>query len=66
MVLRLREMIGLLNPMLNHPLMEAPFDRLPEAQPAVDPDDLMKQTLARARPDWPSIDEVISLESIKP
>lgn len=65
MVLRLRETVGLQNPAIDHPLLEAPFDRLPEPQPKFEPDELMKGTLTRAREDWPEIDNVLSLESIK-
>lgn len=63
-VLRLRELIGLSNPRLNHPLMSAPFDELPEAQPVFRPDELMLATLKRAREDWPHIEQLTSLQAL--
>jgi hypothetical protein len=64
LVLRLRELIGLSNPMLDHPLMEAPFDRFPETPPAYVPDALMLGTLERVRQDWPNFDQEVSLASL--
>jgi hypothetical protein len=64
LVLRLRELIGLSNPVLDHPLMEAPFDRFPEPPPVYVPDALMLGTLERVRQDWPHFDEEISLASL--
>lgn len=61
---RLRELVGLRNPVLNHPLLEVPFDKLPEPQPAYVPDDLVRGTLARVHEDWPDFDEIVSLESL--
>lgn len=60
---RLRELSG--NPVLNHPLMEPPFDRLSETQPPYEPDELMLGTLARVHEDWPDFDEAISLETVR-
>ncbi|WP_206957290.1 hypothetical protein [Trinickia acidisoli] len=62
---RLRELVGLTNPVLNHPLLEAPFDKLPESQPAYVSDDLVQGTLARVREDWPDFDEIVSLEALR-
>jgi len=62
---RLRALSGLINPVLNHPLMEAPFDRLPEAQPPYKPDDLMLGTLTRVHEDWPGFDAAVSLGAVK-
>lgn len=62
---RLREWEGLANPVLDHPLMAAPFDKLPEQQPVPELDELMQAVLKRAREDWPNFDEVLSLESLK-
>lgn len=64
MLFRLRQLIGLQNPVLDHPLLEAPFDHLPEIQPTYPPDEFMQGTLARARQDWPEFDRVVSLESL--
>lgn len=64
LVLRLRELIGLSNPMLDHPLMEAPFDRFPDTPPAYVPDALMLGTLERVRQDWPNFDQEVSLASL--
>ena len=63
-LLRLREFVGLSNPIINHPLMDAPFDRLPEEQVGFVSDELMNGTFARARLDWPSIDQVLSIGSM--
>lgn len=63
-IFRLRELIGLSNPQLDHPLMAPPFDRLPETQPPLEPDELMQATLARVREDWPHFDGVTSLEAL--
>lgn len=62
---RLREWEGLVNPVLDHPLMAAPFDKLPLEQPVPPLDDLMQAVLKRAREDWPQYDEVLSLEALK-
>jgi hypothetical protein len=62
---RLREWEGLANPTLDHPLMAAPFDRLPPAQPVLELDALMQGVLKRAREDWPDYDDVLALESLK-
>jgi hypothetical protein len=64
MLFRLRKIIGLPNPVLDHPLMEAPFDQLPDVQPRFQPDEFMQGTLARARQDWPNFDQVVSLENL--
>lgn len=65
LVFRLREYLGLANPVLDHPLMEAPFDRLPEPQPVFEPDEYMQGTLKRVREDWPQFDALTSLEALK-
>lgn len=62
MLLRLREFIGLENPVIEHPLMEMPFDRLPEPQASYGLDEIMRGTYERARTDWPSLDDVLSLD----
>ncbi len=62
---RLRELIGLKNPVLNHPLMEPPFEKLPEPQSPYIPDALVEGTLARVRTDWPEFDRIVSLEALK-
>jgi hypothetical protein len=64
-IFRLREWEGLTNPVLDHPLMAAPFDRLPPEQPVPELDELMQGVLKRAREDWPHYDEVLSLEALK-
>ena len=64
MVFRLRQLTGLANPVIDHPLMESPFDSLPEAQPLFVPDELMQGTLKRAREDWPQFDRVTSIETL--
>ena len=64
MIFRLRELVGLSNPVLDHPLMEAPFDRFPETPPAYVPDVLMLGTLDRVRQDWPNFDQEVSLASL--
>jgi hypothetical protein len=65
LLFRLRELIGLTNPVLNHPLMEEPFDRLPSVQPSYVPDELVQGTLRRVREDWPEFDRVVSLDAIR-
>lgn len=62
---RLREWEGLTNPTLDHPLMAAPFDKLPEVQPIPAMDELIQGVLKRAREDWPNYDEVIALDNLK-
>lgn len=62
---RLREWEGLTNPTLDHPLMVAPFDKLPPEQPVPPLDDLMQAVLKRAREDWPNYDEVLALDNLK-
>ena len=62
---RLRELMGLENPALHHPLMDAPFDHLPAAQAVYVPDTIMLGTLARIHKDWPQFDTIVSPESIK-
>ena len=64
MLYRLRQMLGLKNPTIDHPLLEAPFDQLPTPQPKFQPDEYMQGTLARARQDWPDFDKVTSMEAI--
>ncbi|QLI83310.1 hypothetical protein HZU75_14705 [Chitinibacter fontanus] len=65
LLFRLREWEGLANPVLDHPLMAAPFDRLPPEQPIPELDELMQGVLKRAREDWPQYDEVLSLAALK-
>ncbi|MCB6183169.1 hypothetical protein LIN78_06395 [Leeia sp. TBRC 13508] len=62
---RLRQWEGLENPILDHPLMAAPFDQLPPVQAVPPLDDLMQGVLKRAREDWPMYDEELSLETLK-
>jgi len=64
MLYRLRQLLGLENPELDHPLLETPFDRLPDPQPNYAPDDLMLDTFSRVRQDWPAFDQTVSIESI--
>jgi hypothetical protein len=64
LLFRLRELIGLSNPVLDHPLMEAPFERFPDTPPPYVPDALMLGTLERMRQDWPNFDEETSLASL--
>jgi hypothetical protein len=65
LLFRLRELIGLKNPDLIHPLMEAPYDRLCEVQPPYELDDLIRGTLVRVREDWPEFDQIVSLEALQ-
>jgi hypothetical protein len=62
---RLRQLLGLSNPVLDHPLMETPFDQLPEVQSPYKPDELMLGTLARVREDWPEFDSAVSFGAVK-
>jgi hypothetical protein len=62
---RLRELIGLENPVLDHPLMDPPFDKLPQAQPAYVPDERVLGTLARVREDWPEFDQIVAFDALK-
>ncbi|AMP16358.1 hypothetical protein CPter291_4127 [Collimonas pratensis] len=64
-LLRLRELIGLQNPVLEHPLMESPFDKLPIIQTPYMPDELVIGTLSRVREDWPDFDQVVALDALK-
>lgn len=65
MVFRLRQMLGLENPVLDHPLMAPPFHTLLKPQPPYTPDARMQATLARMRRDWPDYDAVLSLKALK-
>jgi len=65
MLLRLREREGISNPTLDHPLMEAPFDALPEPTPVPPPDDLMRGVLARAQADWPTLEHVLAIDAVR-
>ena len=65
LLFRLRELCGLKNPHLDHPLMASSFDRMPESQPAYVPDELVLGTLARVREDWPEIDSVLSFNALR-
>jgi hypothetical protein len=65
LVLRLRALSGLENPTLQHPLMEAPFDTLPHAEPVPADDLWMTGTLVRAERDWPNLQTTTSLERIR-
>lgn len=62
---RLRELIGLENPVLDHPLMEQPFEKLPGPQLPYVPDSLVEGTLARVRTDWPEFDRIVSVDALK-
>lgn len=64
LLFRLRESLGLINPHLEHPLMEAPFDRLPVPQSPYIPDKLVVGTLERVRIDWPNFDDSVSLPQL--
>lgn len=65
LLFRLRQWEGLENPILDHPLMAPPFDRLPPQQPIPELDELMQGVLKRAREDWPQYDEVLSLAELR-
>lgn len=65
MILRLRELSGLANPLIEHELMALPFDRLLPIQPVLPADELMQGTLKRVREEWPNFDEVTALDSLK-
>lgn len=65
LLFRLRELLGLQNPILKHPLIEAPFDKLPEHQPPFVPNELIEGTLARVREDWPEFDQIVALGSLR-
>jgi len=65
LLFRLRELIGLVNPVLEHPLMDSPFNKLPKPAPPYVPDELMRGTLARVREDWPKFDNAVSLEAVR-
>lgn len=58
MVLRLRQWSGLSIPEIKHPLMEAPFDKLPEINRDYS-DELLEKVKARARKDYPDFEKVL-------
>lgn len=64
LVFRLREYLGLVSPVLEHPLMEEPFARLPAPQHLLQLDENMRDTLKRVREDWPQFDELTALEAL--
>jgi len=65
MVLRLREIGGLVVPRVNHPLMEAPFDDMLRPMAVPDPDDYMKGTMKRVMEDWPQFESWVALDAIR-
>lgn len=66
LLFRLREWEGLANPLLDHPLMAAPYHQLPPPQPVPPLDELMQGVVKRANEDWPGVyEEVLSLASLK-
>jgi len=64
LLFRLRELSGLANPVVEHPLMEVPFDCLPTIQALYEPDEWMQGTLMRVREDWPEFDKVVSWDAV--
>jgi hypothetical protein len=64
LVLRLRQLRGLENPSVHHPLMAAPFEKVPAFIPVLEHDELMVGTLKRAREDWPQFDKMTSFEAV--
>ncbi len=66
MVYRLRQWLGLALPQVKHPLMKAPFDKLPEIKESYN-DELLEKVKARARRDYPDFEQVIaqSIEQAK-
>jgi len=65
LILRLRQLMGLENPVLDHPLMAPPWDVLPEPIAPYPDDDLITGCLKRARSDWPEFDSVTSLDALR-
>jgi hypothetical protein len=65
LLFRLRSLVGLKNPQLDHPLMASPFDRPVVSQPDYIPDELMMGTLNRVRVDWPEFERWVSLEEVR-
>ena len=65
MVFRLRERSGLDIPVLEHPLMERPFDGLVPPRPLLDDDPMMQAVLARLRSDWSDFDKVMSFHALR-
>jgi hypothetical protein len=53
-VMRLRQIMGLVNPDLDHPLMKTPLGKLQEPVPLYE-DDLIKGVLTRARMEYPDL-----------
>jgi hypothetical protein len=53
-VLRLRQMHGLPNPVLDHPLMNTPLGQLPDITPPYE-DELLKGVITRARLEYPDL-----------
>lgn len=65
MLYRLRQLCGLTNPEVVHPLMEAPFHQLPVPQPLYEPDEMMVSSMLRVRQDWPAFDQIVSIEQLR-
>lgn len=58
MVYRLREWRGLSKPNVEHPLLKAPFDVLPETAPKINSEKLVK-VMRQVRKFWPDFDDVM-------
>ena len=65
LILRLRELEGLANPVVKHALMDPPFDCLLPAKALLPDDELMRGTLKRVRDEWPDFDQVTALDTLK-
>lgn len=59
LLFKLRQLLGLSNPQLDHPLMNTPLGVLPE-EVAFEPDDLVKQVRARMMQDGYDEDEIFA------
>lgn len=65
LILRLRELEGLPNPVVEHELMAPPFNRLLPAQTPLPDDELMLGTVERVREEWLNFDQVTALKTLK-
>jgi len=60
LVFRLRELIGLDSPAVEHELMAPPFDRLPATPVTWNAPPLYDAVMRRLRRDWPNFDDVLA------
>lgn len=64
LVFRLRQLVGLDSPVIDHELMAPPFARLPAMPVTWNAPPLYDATMRRLRRDWPNFDDVLAPERL--